>query len=61
MVTMWECEPRGEDCLSSFPPSVPIWIIGNTVVWPANCLEGQPAPHWSNNLLSGDMLKGQPS
>ena len=61
MVSMRECETRGEDYLASFPLFFPLWIIGNTVVWPANCLKGQPAPHWSNNLLSGDMLKGRPS
>ena len=59
MVSMRGCDIRGEDYLGSFPISFLVWIVGSTIVWPADCLEGRPAPHWSNNLLSGDMLKGK--
>ena len=61
MVAMRECEPQGEDYLSSFLLSIPVLIIGNIVAWPANCLRGQPAPHHSNNWLYDDMLRGRPS
>ena len=61
MVAMQECDPRGEDYLGYFPLYVRVWIISRTVVRPADCLKGQPAQHWSNNLPSDDMLKGQPS
>ena len=61
MVAMRECEPQGEDYLSSFPLSVPVWIIGNTIARPADYLRGQPASHWSNNRLPDDMLRGHPS
>ena len=56
MIAMRECGPRGVDYLS--PLYVLIWIIGSTVVRPADWLRGQPALHWSNNFPSGDMLKG---
>ena len=45
MVAMRECDLRGEDSLSSFPLSAPVWIVGSTVVRPTDCLGGQPAPH----------------
>ena len=49
MVATRECEPQEEDYLSSFPLFVLVWIIGNIVMWLADYLKGQPAPHWSNN------------
>ena len=58
MVATQKCDVQGEDYLSSFPLYAPIWIVGSTFVQPADCLGGQPAPHWSNNRLSGYMLKG---
>ena len=50
MVATRECDLRGEDYLSSFPNSDPVWIVSSTIVRPADYLEGQPAPHWSNML-----------
>ena len=55
------CDLRGEDFLSSSPLSVPIWLVDSNVMRPADYVEGQLASRWSNNLPSGDMLKGQPS
>ena len=43
------CDLQGKDYLSYFSLFVPVWIVGSIVVRPANYLEGQPAPHWSNN------------
>ena len=58
MVSMRECVLRGEDYLSSFPFFVSVWIVGSIAVRPTDCLGSQPALHWSNNLIFGDMLKG---
>ena len=49
MVSTQECDLRGEDYLSYFPLSAPVWIVGSIVVRLANRLGGQPALHWSNN------------
>ena len=38
-----------------------VWITDSTTLWIANCLGDRLAPRWSNNLSSGDMLKGRPS
>ena len=40
MVAMWECDLRG---VSSFPLSIPVWIVGSTVVRPDDYLEVQPS------------------
>ena len=47
--------------MSSSYLSIPVWIIDNTAMQLADYLEGRPAPSWSNNLPSSDMLKGRPS
>ena len=61
MVATQKCDLQGEDYLSFFPLSAPVWIVGSTVVRLIDCLGGQPASHWPNNLLYGDILKGRPS
>ena len=49
MVATQECDLRGEDYLSFFPFSIPVWIVGSIAVGLVNWLGGQPAPYWSNN------------
>ena len=46
MVSMQDCDLRGEDCLSLFPISAPVWIVGSIAVRSADFLGGQPALHW---------------
>ena len=45
VVAMRDCDLRGEDYLSYFPLTAPIWIVGSIVVRPADCLRSQPTPH----------------
>ena len=33
MVAKQGCDPREEVYLSSFPLSVPVWIVGSVVTW----------------------------
>ena len=61
MVAMQGCDLQGEDSLSSSPLYVPVWITDSTVVQPTDFLGYQLVPCWSNNLSSGNMLKGPPS
>ena len=45
MIAMRGSDLRGEDFQSSFPPSVPVQMVDNIVVRPADYLKGQPAQY----------------
>ena len=49
MIAMPGCDLQGENFQSFSPFSVLIWIVDSTTVRLADCLEGQPAPRWSNS------------